>query len=289
MSVKAECSKFDGKLNDFSYPCFIIIMPKLYLIFFLICYTLSALSCTKVIVHQYPIHYTGEPEQAVDKFEFILKNGELYFFKATDSTEIPFVYSNGVLNIINGVKSDSIWAKSNSLVNPITKLAYSIDAQAQYNPEFDADEFIVSISTIVDDSVIAFIEGSVDDATVIYGQNTFRFISLGISEPQYQELSTYVSVINEYPYGETWSLIINDVIVGEIVQGSPVIYSPGTDYNYGVSYTFLFIEKIEPSTKAELINSMLAYLSLLDMEFYYYECDINNLRDEDCPELIKIQ
>ncbi len=287
MSVKAECSKFDWKLNDFSYPCFILIMPKLYLLFFLICLTLTGLSCTKVIVHQYPIHYTGEPEQAIDKFEFIIKNGELYFFKASDSTEVPFVYTSGILNVINGLKSDSIWEKSNSLVNPITKQAYTIDAQAQYNPEFDADEFMVSISTITDDSIAAYIEGSVDDATVIYGQNNYRFISLGISEPQYQELSTNVSVINEYPYGETWSLSINDVILGEIVQGSPVIYRPEIDFNYGVSYTFLFIEKIDPSTKEELRNSMLAYLSLLDMEFYYYECDLKNLNDEDCPEVIR--
>lgn len=91
-----------------------------------------------------------------------------------------------------------------------------------------------------------------------------------------------------YPFGGTWSFSINDVIVGEIVQGSPILNREGKESNFGVLYAYLLLESVTPSLKADIVNTMLAYLALVDLEYYYYECDLNFLRAEVCPEIITV-
>ncbi len=243
----------------------------------------------KTVVHPYPRSYNGNPDEAVDKLEIQRSND--YFLISLDTTvRLPLSYSDGSLHVSMGILTDQSWRKNDSFINPISEKKYAINALAKYNPEFNADEFVVTLSEFGSDSALASLEGLVEDATVFMGENAFGFTALDFWEPEIKRVQTDRGTEwHHYPFGGTWSLSINDVILGEIIQGSPVVNRGKIKTNYGVSYTFVFIEMVDELIKSDLVNAMLAYLALVDMEYYYYECDLDNPQDQACPGSIIVR
>ncbi|MEQ9308422.1 MAG: hypothetical protein RLN90_03145 [Balneolaceae bacterium] len=251
---------------------------------------LTVTGCSfKTVVHPYPQQFRGNPEEAIDRFEIQRLNN--YSYIDPDTTEkIPFSYSDGSLYIDNKILRSATWNKKDSFQNPITNQNYEINALVAYNPEFKADDFIITMTDSESDSVLAIVEGLVEDATVFYNGNFFRFTANEFWEPTIKKMKTDEGTEwHHYPHGGSWALTINDEILGEIIQGSPTVKRSGITSNSGVSYTFLFDQEINKQLKIDLINSMLTYLALIDMDYYYYECNIDYPQGEACPGSIVVR
>tara|TARA_R110000868_G_scaffold410693_5_gene699848 strand:- start:25544 stop:26329 length:786 start_codon:yes stop_codon:yes gene_type:complete len=261
-------------------------MRKL-LLFFSI---LTVTGCSfKTVVHPLPYQYDGNPDEATDRFEIHDVN-DYIFIDPDTSARLPLSYSNGSLYVLKWPNNDPAWTKNDHFINPISKIKYTVNASVKYNSDVEADEFTVTMNEGGSDSVFAFIEGLVEDATVYYGENIFRYSALNFWEPEVKKVKGPDGTEwHHFPHGGTWSISFNDVIIGEIIQGSPVIDKSGIKANYGVSYTFLFIETIDEALKTDFINTFITYLALVDMEFYYYECDPYYPKGEACPGSIKIR
>lgn len=237
----------------------------------------------KNVINQYPYGYSGNPAEAADMIE-IQRISEYFYIDQKSGERVSLDYSNGALQILSELLKTSEWSKHDSFQNPITQQSYKIRASASYNPEFNADEFLVNLIGTEADTTIGFIEGLVEDATVYVRDVSFRFTALEYWEPKVKkEKVAGENVWNHYPFGGSWSFEINGSIAGEVVQGSPVVKKFGVETNSGESFTFLFIEETERSMKAYLINAWMVYLALSDMEYYYYECDYSDPYDQDCP------
>ena len=242
----------------------------------------------KSAVHPYPYQYTGNPEEAADQMYILRQDGYL-FLDADSSEKTSLNYKNGALAISNGVDSDKEWLKEDTFSNPVNNQIFSIKSVAKYTPEYEADEFIVELYEGESDSVLALAGGYVDDAFITFSQNEYRFTQLNVwDEETIQENRNRKVIVNYYPFGASWSLSINGTMIGEIIQGSPVVDHYGSQTHYGQSFTFLFFKKTKKVVKAELINAWMAYLALTDIEYYYYECDYNYEYDLDCPESIDV-
>ncbi|MBO6525100.1 MAG: hypothetical protein JJ971_14825 [Balneolaceae bacterium] len=238
----------------------------------------------RTVVHPYPYQYSGNPEEAVDKLELIRQNG--YFYVEPDSgKKVSLNYSNGALHVNTGFFKAPSFSKNDAYTNPITLREYALSASAKFNADYDADEFTLNVTEVGSDSVLGFVEGLVEDATVFFNESSFRFTALEVWGPKVQkEKADGETVWNHYPFGGSWSLQVNNVMVGEIVQGSPVVQRFGAKSHYGESFTFLFIKEISTSLEAELINAWMAYLALTDIEYYYYECNYDYpANDGSCP------
>ncbi len=250
---------------------------------------ISSACSFKTVIHPYPYQYSGNPEEAADKVEIIRQNG--YFYIEPDSgKKVSLEYSNGSLHVLSGMFRTPAFTKNDTYSNPITKNKYSISAEAKYNADYNADEFVLSLTEVGSDSVLGFVEGLVEDAVVYFNERAFRFSALEYFEPRVRKSKDEGKTIwNHYPFGATWSVEIEDVMVGEVLQGSPVTKRFGTEAHYGESFTFLFFKEMDNSSKAGLINAWMVYLALADIDYYYYECDYNDQYDEDCPGSVVIQ
>ena len=255
---------------------------------FLLCVFLFSGCSFKTIIHPYPYQYDGNPEDATEWFE-IQKISDYVFIDPDSSVSLALGYKNGSLHIRKTLSSEPSWEKTDEFINPITQQKYIIQALARYDSEVNADEFILTVSESDSNFIIAYTEGLIEDATVFFDENIYRFTALEFWESKVRKVKGEDGTEwHHYPYGGIWSLSVNDVILGEIVQGSPIKKRMGIKANYGFSYTFILLEEIDQIQKAEFINVLLAYLALVDMEYYYYECDPNNPQDEACPGSIVV-
>lgn len=241
------------------------------------------------MINQYPYGYSGNPSEAADKMEIQRQDG--YFYVNPDSgKKVSLEYSNGALHINTGILKEPVWTKNDSFINPVSKRKYGITAEASYSSEFKADEFLVSITEAETDTISGFIEGLVEDATVFFIDNSYRFTALEYWEPRIKrEKADGKNVWSHYPFGASWSVEVNGIIVGEVLQGSPVVTRFGAKTNYGESFTFLFLEEIDTSQKTNLINAWMTYLALSDIDYYYYECDYYDSYDQDCPGSVVVR
>lgn len=245
---------------------------------------ISSACSFRTVIHPYPYHYSGNPEEATDKVEIVRQKG--YFYIEPDSgKKISLEYSNGSLHVNTGLFREPAFSKNDTYTNPITLKEYSLSAVAKYNTEYNADEFILSVTEVGSDSVVGYVEGLVEDATVFFNERAFRFTALEYFEPRIRKSKVDGKTVwNHYPFGASWSVDIENVMVGEVVQGSPVTKRFGADAHYGESFTLLFFEEMDTSMKSDLINAWIVYLALADIDYYYYECNYEYpANDGSCP------
>lgn len=252
----------------------------------LILLSLAFLGCSyKTIIHKYPYLYTQKPDYSVDLLELYWVDDFIYLDKKLGLKQALF-YTDGTLYVRSDSLGTIIWSKEDYFITPYTGIEYAIKAMATYDKGNNMDGFSVQIIEAKSDSMIAYIDGLTEDAYIFFDDQHFQITEIGFSNSRLftaDDINGRTS--HYYPEGNLYTVSMNDVLIGGIVQSKQEINNHDSSNLYIIDlYTSL-----SDSSKSNLITSTLAYLALTDIEFYFYECNPYDVENTICPDTIIIE
>lgn len=244
----------------------------------------------KTIVHPYP----QEVEKKINSYKnkiTLHKDEKLKYLpdgNVPDSL-IDLNYKEGSLYVDTG------WSyrlkKEDQFSDPFTKSAFTVTSEAYFDEQSRENVFKVNVLNKKNPEYGYLVTGTSQNSTVLRSDSAvFQIIAEDLWSPSIKKLKTENgNEWHHYPLGGTWEYFDE---MGEqylVAQGSPVGKKLGSKANYGESFTLLSNEELSKKFKSEFILVFLGYWHLTNIQYYYEECDFENISSDGCPGSVIIK
>ncbi|MBO6571400.1 MAG: hypothetical protein JJ958_03045 [Balneola sp.] len=271
--------------RDFSY----FNSGKAYLLLFF--GLLFSTGCSfKTIVHPYPQEF----EESINSYKddiTLHKDGKIKYLPNRDDSEVfeDLNYKEGALYLDTGrfyrlKKEDQFSA-------PFSGSGFIVTSEAYFDDQLREDVFKVILRKKESSEHKYIITGTSQNATIARSDSiNYQIIAKDFWPPSVKKVKAEDS--NEwhhYPLGGSWDYIDQSNERFLIVQGSPVKKRMGAETNYGQSFTLFSNTELSDEFRSEFIIVFLGYWHLTNIQYYYEECDFEDLSSDACPGSVIIK
>lgn len=271
--------------RDFSYFNF----GNAYLLFFL--GILFSTGCSfKTIVHPYP----QKLEESIKSYKddiTLHKDGKLKYLPNINDANIfeDLNYKEGTLYVDSG--RFYRLKKEDQFSEPITNSGFIVTSEASFDDQMREDVFKVMLRKKESSEYQYIITGTSKNATIARSDSAvFQIFAKDLWPPSVKKVKAENgNEWHHYPSGGSWEYFDESNERYLVVQGSPVKKRLGTEANYGQSFTLLSNTELSDEFKSEFIIVFLGYWHLANIQYYYEECDFENLSSDACPGSVIIK
>lgn len=271
--------------RDFSYFNF----GKAYLLLFFGIFFSTGCSF-KTIVHPYP----QKLEESINNYKTgitLHKDGKLKYLPDRNDSESfnDLNYKEGALYVDAG--RFYRLKKEDRFSDPFTNSVLVVTSEAYFDDQLREDVFKVTLRKKESSEHKYIITGTSQNATIARSDSiNYQIIARDFWAPSVKKVKTEDgNEWHHYPLGGTWDYFDPSNERFLVVQGSPVKKRLGAEANYGESFTLLSNTEHSDTFKSEFIIVFLGYWHLTNIQYYYEECDFENLSSDACPGSVIIK
>lgn len=271
--------------RDFSY----FNSVKAYLLLFF--GILFSTGCSfKTIVHPYP----QELEESINSYKddiTLHKDGKLKYLPNRDDAEVfeDLNYKEGALYLDAG--RFYRLKKEDQFSDPFSGSGFIVTSEAYFDDQLREDVFRVILRDKESSEYKYIITGTSQNVTIARSDSiNYQIIARDFWPPSVKKVKAEDgNEWHHYPLGGSWDYIDQSNERFLVVQGSPVKKRLGAEANYGQSFMLLSDTELSDEFKSEFIIVFLGYWHLTNIQYYYEECDFENLSSDACPGSVIIK
>jgi hypothetical protein len=242
----------------------------------------------KTIVHPYPAEHSLRIENEENKFEIQLRDGDYFLLNKILADTSAMEFRSGTLEVTDRNYPD--FRKVDSFIDPINGQTYYLDSFAFYDSQNKYDQLSTSVYNEAD-SLLGIVSGIPESGAFSINGNEYRFELVDSWMDGYDLIEEDgIKYYHHYPYGGEINIFKSDRIYAKVIQGAVVDKTLSRDSYRGVSYMVIFPIGPTEQDLPDIVTTLMAYFSFVDMNYYYTECDYAEPQaDGSCPGSIIVK
>lgn len=271
--------------RDFSY----FNSAKAYLLLFFGVLFLTGCSF-KTIVHPYP----QKLEETINSYKddiTLHKDGKLKYLPNRDDAEVfeDLNYKEGALYVDAG--RFYRLKKEDQFSDPFSGSGFIVTSEAYFDDQLREDVFRVILRNKESSEYKYIITGTSQNVTIARSDSiNYQIIARDFWPPSVKKVKAEDgNEWHHYPLGGSWDYIDPSNERFLVVQGSPVKKRLAAEANYGQSFTLFSNTELSDEFRSEFIIVFLGYWHLTNIQYYYEECDFEDLPSDACPGSVIIK